>query len=215
MGFYNVLESVKEAGVSKLLWSSSTTVYGPAQHYWEAKVNESSAMNPVTFYGSTKVMDELMARYYRSEHGMNVVGIRLPLIFGPGRWYKGAGAAIVDLFEQANSDQEIVIYGGSEEIDLMYVKDAARVFVQAALTNKSLTEVYNVKSDTTTIKAMVDTVNNIVPESNIRFEPLESITIYPLIDTTRVEEELGFIPEFTIDKACQDYLNEIRRNQSD
>lgn len=215
IGFHNVLESAREVGISRILWSGSTTVYGSAEQYQEERVNELSAMNPVGFYGATKVMDEFMSRYYRIEHGMDIIGIRLPLIYGPGRWYKGAGAAIVNLFEQAFSREEVVIQGVEDVIDWMYVKDVARVFVHASSTPRTLNEVYNVKSHTSTIREMVEIVKRQVPESNIRFQVVESPMVYPLICTRKMEEDLGFTPDYTVDRACKDYLDDIRRNRGD
>ncbi|MDR7238080.1 NAD-dependent epimerase/dehydratase family protein [Neobacillus drentensis] len=212
LGFYNVLEAGKNAGVKRLLWSGSSTVYAPSNCYDEGLVNEQSARNPVTFYGSTKVMDELMTTFYRNQYGMEVCSLRLPLVYGPGRWYKGAGGAFVDMFENCHSRDEVVIKGGTELVDLMYVKDVSGLFYQLAVTKEKLSEIYNVKSHTTSVSEMVDFVKNCLPEYQLTLEITETgATVYPLMDTSKIEKEIGYFPKYTVIEACEDYLDALRR----
>ncbi|EKN63453.1 NAD(P)-dependent oxidoreductase [Schinkia azotoformans] len=214
-GFYNVLESAKEAGVKRVLWSGSSTVYAPANWYSDKLVDEKSARNPETFYGSTKVMDELMTKYYRNQYGLEVVSIRLPLVYGPGRWYKGAGGALVDMFENSHSKEEVLIKGGPELVDLMYVKDVSDLFYQLAITEKKLSEIYNVKSHTTTLEEMVNIVKNYMPNYKLSFNITDSgATVYPLMDTSKIENELNYTPKYSVKEACEDYLDTLRRKQN-
>ncbi|WP_102348923.1 NAD-dependent epimerase/dehydratase family protein [Bacillus sp. Marseille-P3661] len=214
-GFYNVLEAAKQTGVKRVLWSGSSTVYAPAEWYKEELVDEKSARNPETFYGSTKVMDELMTQFYRNQYNMEVVSVRLPLVYGPGRWYKGAGGAFVDMFENCNSSEEVIVKGGPELVDLMYVKDVSGLFYQLAIAKEQLSDIYNVKSHTTTVEEMVNIVRNYLPEYKLTFDCSTSgATVYPLMDTSRVESEIKFTPKYTVKEACEDYLDTLRRTQN-
>lgn len=205
IGFHNVVETARMLKVPKLIWSSSSTVYGPYKLY-SGKVNEMSAVHPVTFYGSTKVMEELISKFYRNQFDMEISGVRLPLVYGPGRWYKGAGAAIVDLFE---GGLNTVIYGGEEQMDLMYVKDVAKLFLEMAITTRPLSDIYNVKSHQTSLQELIETVRSLSPKRQIEWKKTKSPVIYPIMDTTKIEDELGFYPSFSVEKACRDYLNEV------
>lgn len=213
-GFYHVLEAAKLAGVSRMIWSSSSTVYGPADWYDGLKVTEKSAVHPELLYGSTKVMDELLARYYRKQYGMDIVGIRLPLIFGPGKWYKGAGAALVDIFEQSRTGKTVLIQGRNEPIDLMYVKDAARLFVEVAGADGPLSDIYNVKSYTISLKALADLVQRLFPDSSIRFETVDSGIVYPLMDDSLLQTDLAFQTGYSLEEACKDYMKDFARRKS-
>jgi nucleoside-diphosphate-sugar epimerase len=212
LGFYNVLEAGNNAGVKRVLWSGSSTVYAPSELYDEGLVNEHSARNPETFYGSTKVMDELMTAFYRKQFGMEVCSLRLPLVYGPGRWYKGAGGAFVEMFENCHSRDEVVITGGSELVDLMYVKDVSSLFYQLTTTKNKLSEIYNVKSHTTSVSEMVDIVKKCIPEYQLTLEITNTgATVYPLMDTSKIEKEMNYFPKYSVKAACEDYLEALRR----
>ncbi|WP_026699776.1 NAD-dependent epimerase/dehydratase family protein [Salibacterium aidingense] len=206
-GFYNVIEAAQIAQINKVLWSSSTTVYGWKEEYAPVKVDEKMAVNPHTFYGSTKVMDELMTNYYRDMYQMEIAAFRLPLVYGPGRWYKGAGNSLVDLFESAHRKQSLTIKQHEQPMDLMYVKDVGELFYKAAITARPLENIYNVKSHTTTWEELAETVNQWTESSLIRAEKQSSQqNTYPLIDVSRVEKDLRYVPDYDVRKACRDYL---------
>lgn len=212
IGFCNVLEAAKHAGVKRVLWSGSSTVYAPANWYQEGLVDEKSSRNPETFYGSTKVMDELMTTFYRNQYGMEVTSIRLPLVYGPGRWYKGAGGAFVDMFENCNSSDEVIVNGGRELVDLMYVKDVSSLFYQLSTTEEKLSDIYNVKSHTSSVKDMVNIIINYIPDYQLKLEITDNgTTVYPLMDTSRIESEINYIPKYSVKDACEDYLDTLRR----
>lgn len=212
MGFYNVMEAARSTGVFRIIWSGSSTVFGPASWYQEERIKESAAIHPSTFYGCTKVMNELMARFYRDQHQMDITCLRLPIIYGPGKWYKGAAASIVDMFEQCTSDHEVVIKGGDESIDLMYVTDMADVFYHTMMTEHPLSDIYHVKSHTTTLQELVDTIKTIIPGYKLRFQQEASTLVYPLMDTSKIERDLHYSPCYSVLGASRDYLKEVRRN---
>jgi nucleoside-diphosphate-sugar epimerase len=210
-GFYHVVEAAAIAGVSKLLWSSSTTVFGPAESYPDKYLKENAAVSPTTFYGSTKVMNELMTRYYRKERNLDIAGIRLPLVYGPGRWYKGAAGSLVDIFEGATTGNKVVVKAGPELFDLMYIKDVADVFYHLAVTDQPLSETYHVKSHTTSFHEIVEVVRALMPESRLQVETAASPMVYPLVDVSHVEQQMGYTPcHSSVQDACQDYLNELQ-----
>nr|WP_285890442.1 NAD(P)-dependent oxidoreductase [Halalkalibacter oceani] len=209
-GFHHVVVAAKTAGIKRMVWSGSTTVFGFDEDYKVPTVPEDVRLNPATFYGLTKVMNEAMTRYY-CQDGIEICGLRLPLVYGPGRWYKGAGSTLVDIFERAYSPEVIEISGGDELIDLMYVKDVAKAFYEVAVTKAQISEVYNVKSHTTSMKEIVEIVKEIVPESQLHLKKTESSSLYPLVDCTKIEQEIGFVPDYSIEEACRDYLSEVNK----
>src|SRR5690606_35967076 len=68
-GLRNVFEAARQAGVSRVIWTSSTVVYGPASLYGAARVTENDECRPVTFYGLTKLLGEQVAQFHRDRHG--------------------------------------------------------------------------------------------------------------------------------------------------
>src|SRR4051812_35952599 len=82
IGHRNLLEAARHAGIERVVWTSSTVVYGPAELYAMARVDEAAPTAPVTFYGLTKALAEGIAAYHVRRHGQSVVGLRLPLVLG-------------------------------------------------------------------------------------------------------------------------------------
>lgn len=216
LGFFNLLEAAKTCPtVHKVIWSGSSTVFGPAEDYAAETVTETSPVNPRLFYGLTKAINELTGQYYHRQYDLEVIGIRLPLIYGPGRWYKGAGAALVDIFEKSHAPEPVKITGGAEPIDLMYVKDIPALIEQIALTSKRLDAVYHVKSHTTTLKEMCATVKRLIPDYRLEFEEEPSHLVYPLMETAKIKHDLGYEPQYTLEAACTDYLKSLGRIKHD
>lgn len=211
MGFYNVLESARVLGIPRIVWSSSGVVYGFQDQYSDLYVNERDVVLPSTFYGSTKVMNELTARYYRNQYGMEITGLRLPLILGPGKWYRGAAASITSIFEQCSSSGEVTTQAIGERLDLMYVKDVAELFYHVSLTDKPLSDIYNVSGYSASVQEMADHVMQLVPGYRVSVKTQSSDSVYPLMDASRIQRELGYVPGYSGYEVCKDYLKELGR----
>jgi UDP-glucose 4-epimerase len=209
-GFRNVLETARAAGVGRVLWSSSTVVYGPPELYEAERVDEDAACRPRTFYGLTKVMAEQVACFYRDRFGMAVTGLRLPLVIGPGLWYQGAAAEIAKLFAAAVPNGSWLMRGPSASIDLMYVKDVAAAFLAAA-DRGGLGEIYNINGFTASYGDLAAAVAGQVPGYRPALEPVEPPFAFPLIDAARFTREAGFSPRFDLTATVADYLAEQRR----
>ena len=214
-GFYNVLEACRLAGVKRVLWSGSSTVFGGAEEYGEEPVKEEAARNPSLFYGATKAFAEMMSRYFRDVHQMEISCLRLPLLYGPGKWYKGAGAALADIFEGAFRDGETVVLCGPEQLDLMYVKDVAELFYHAAVHDGKLEETYNIVGHTHSIAEMAEYIKQLVPRYPVRLDVRRPAVVYPLMDAAKMRAELGFVPKYTMEAACKDYIQELGGMNSD
>ena len=79
------------------------SAYGPSARYPVQPVNEEAPTFPTGLYGATKVMGESLARHYFRQFGLDVIGLRANLVYGPGR-VRGLGEFKIwsrDLFEDA------------------------------------------------------------------------------------------------------------------
>ena len=72
-GTFNVLDACVRNGVSRLVWSSSASVYGDAV---QEPMTEDHPFNNQNFYGATKICGEAMARAYHHRYGLNYTGMR-------------------------------------------------------------------------------------------------------------------------------------------
>ncbi|MDX6750183.1 NAD(P)-dependent oxidoreductase (plasmid) [Geminicoccaceae bacterium 1502E] len=207
MGLHKLLEQCRQAGVRRVVWASSTVVLGPAARHPRQPVDEQAERRPNTVYGLTKTAAEQVAQYHRDRFGMDVAGVRLPLIFGPGCWYAGVAGQLVSLFRGAVEGTGGSLQGGTAPFDLMYVEDAARAFLEIARHPGALSALYHVNGFTTTWRGILDELGRRRPGLPLSFAEQEGGTDYPLIDTGLVAREVGFEPAFALTAAIDAYLN--------
>jgi UDP-glucose 4-epimerase len=209
-GLRHTLDAALGAGVGRVLWASSTTLYGPAVLYPDQPIDEDAPFRPQLTYGLTKAMAELLSDFYRDRTGLEAVSVRLPLVFGPGLWYRGAAAALVALFEAACGRVPHTLRGPKAMIDLMYAPDAGRAFSVLAGHPGGLAGRYNINGFTTTFPEIAATVAGLAPGFTPIFEETPAPVTYPLITAERIARDTGFRPAFTLKDAAADYLETLK-----
>ena len=194
LGLDKLLDAAREAGVARVVWTSSTTVYGPVSVYRREPVNEDDVPAPTTFYGLTKALAEDVARYHMRRHGVDVVGLRLPLLLGPGLWYRGAASAIVDMFEAVRQGRPARIAFHDSPVDLMHVADAAEAVLSVLRHSGPLEPIYNLEGFCTRLAELVHEIGRLRPGARIEVEPSPASLLFPLIDGSRFRAATGFVP---------------------
>lgn len=129
-GFVHVIEAAARHRLSRVVWSSSTTIYGPAAAYDPEPVTEGAPLRPQTAYGVTKTACEHLGPILASRWNIDVTSLRLPMVYGPGRWYGGSQQALVDLVRDLQTSTPGRVSAWTGDADWIHVADAA-----AALTN--------------------------------------------------------------------------------
>jgi len=122
-GTLNVLEACRVAGVSRVLFTSSMTVFGKS----EEAVDEESPFRPRHPYAASKAAAEILLSNYCQNFGMSAVVSRPALVVGEGCREKHA---IADFLETAQAGKIIEIYGpGSHVRDFIHPEDVAESMV--------------------------------------------------------------------------------------
>jgi UDP-glucose 4-epimerase len=193
VGTYNVVEACRDAGVKRVVYSSSASVYGNAL---TIPMTEEHPFNNRTFYGATKVAGEQFFRAFNDMHKLNYVGLRYMNVYGPRMDYKGTYVSVImKVLDKIDAGQRPVIHGdGSQAYDFVHVEDVARCNI-LALKAKVGDEFFNVgKGTKTTINELVQkllkiTGSNLQPE----YHPQEHIFVtHRLGSTDKAEKLLGF-----------------------
>ncbi|MFA7158703.1 MAG: NAD-dependent epimerase/dehydratase family protein [Kiritimatiellia bacterium] len=140
-GFLNVLESARRTGLARLVYASSSSVYGGNR---KMPFSESDRVdNPISLYAATKKFDELAAHAYSHLYALQTIGLRLFTVYGP--W--GRPDMAVWLFTEAISKgKPIKVFNrGNMRRDFTYVDDVVSG-IRAALFRKNLPrcDVFNI-----------------------------------------------------------------------
>lgn len=135
-GFLNVLIAAKEEGIKRVVYASSSSVYG--DHPVLPKVEENTG-NVLSPYAATKAIDEIYAGVFSHCYGMECIGLRYFNIFGPRQDPNGAYAAVIPKFiSLMRSGKQPVINGdGTFSRDFTYIENAVQANILGLTTENS------------------------------------------------------------------------------
>lgn len=130
-GFLNILQAARSAGISRVVYASSSSVYGDCP---DMPLQESSAGAVLSPYAASKLTNEVYARTYAAAYGMELVGLRYFNVFGPRQDPNGAYAAVIPKWIQAilSGRQVTVNGGGGNTRDFCPVEDVVKANILAA-----------------------------------------------------------------------------------
>lgn len=162
---HRLLEAALEMDVSRLVYASSSSVYGNRQSY---PTRETDLPAPVSPYGVTKLAGEHLCRLYAVERGFSTTSLRYFTVYGPRQ---RPDMAIHRLIEAAIDGSSFPLYGdGSQIRDFTYVGDVVRANLKAATAEVPPGSVFNVAGGgATTLADVISLVEDLVG-ATIRLE---------------------------------------------
>jgi UDP-glucose 4-epimerase len=215
-GTFNVLEACIAAGVQRLVYSSSASVYGDAV---EEPMTEDHPFDNTTFYGATKIAGEAMARALYHRYGVPYVGLRYMNVYGSRQDYRGAYIAVImKMLDAIDRGEPLVIYGdGSQAYDFVYVGDCADANV-CAMRADSVDRFYNVGTGKrTTVKELAEIVLEITASNvGVRYETAGLTFVKNRIgDPARAREEIGFSARVPLPEGLRALVEWRRTHQAE
>jgi UDP-glucose 4-epimerase len=204
VGTYNVVEAAADAGVKKVVYSSSASVYGDAAF---TPMTEEHPFNNRTMYGATKIAGEQFFRAFNEQRGLNYAGLRYMNIYGPRMDYKGTYVSVImKVLDRIAAGEPPIIFGdGTQAYDFVHVTDVARANI-LALQAEASDEFFNVGMGIkTTIKELVDmlleiTGSRLEPE----YRPQEQMFVTHRVGSTdKAQELLGFRASIPLDEGLR------------
>lgn len=144
-GNLNMLKAACDAGVKRVVYASSSAVYGDNPDL--PKV-EHVCGNQLSPYAVSKMVNELYAQVFSRLYGLETIGLRYFNVFGPRQDPDGAYAAVIPHWISALCSGESVHINGTGETsrDFCYIDNVVQANLLAALTNnpEAINQVYNV-----------------------------------------------------------------------
>jgi len=195
-GTLNVFEAAAAAGVRKVVYASSASVYGGADVFPTDERHHPH--NNRTLYGAAKLMGEGIARHFRDMEGLASVGLRYFNVYGPRMDYTGAYTEVfIRWLDCADRGERPQIHGdGSTTMDFIFVEDVARANILAMESDRK-DDVYNIGSGTeTTLLELWRGIQRVTGASTLHPEhhPPRKVSPVPrrLADVRKARDELGF-----------------------
>jgi UDP-glucose 4-epimerase len=205
-GTLNVLLAARDSGVRRVVFSSSTSVYGPSP---ERPTREGSPPDPISPYGVAKLAAErYCVSFSRVYESFETVVLRYFNVFGPRQSPDSQYAAVVPLFIRAIAAGEpVTIHGdGEQSRDFTYVDNAVAATMAAAHAPGASGRVFNVAGGS---PASVNHVAAVIGELlgkpvERRFEPSRTGDIRDSwADLTAAREVLGYDPTISLEEGLR------------
>jgi len=198
-GMLRLLIKAREAGVKRVVFASSSSVYGNRADFPE---KESDRPDPISPYASTKLIGEFYCRLFSNSFGLETVALRYFNVFGPRQSLDNQYAVVIPKFiTSILNDQSPPVHGdGMQERDFTFIENVVAANVRAATTPGISGEVINVACGTAnTVLNIVDTVNGFLKKKvKPVFEPSRAGDVKKtLADITKLKALLGinkFVP---------------------
>jgi UDP-N-acetylglucosamine 4-epimerase len=207
-GFANVLSTARAAGVKRIVYASSSSVYGDDTSY---EKSEDRIGRPLSPYASTKLIDEIEAATFQRVYGLRTVGLRYFNVFGPRQNPNGAYAAVIPRWIETllRGDQCVVFGDGSASRDFCYIENVVQAnLLAASVPDAALVyDVFNVAyGERTRLLELFDAIRTGVSvyrpsaaAAALRFDPPRPGDIpHSLASISRARTVLGYAPAFDL-----------------
>lgn len=206
-GQVTILEAARLWGIEKVVWASSVSVFGDYKSQPVIPVPNDANHYPNTVYAAAKSFNEYLAKHYYDYWGVDTLGLRYTLIYGPGR-VRGTSCFVNSIVVNPVLGKPVVIENGDDIIDWQYVEDAARLAIKCSKVGPTKTRVFNTRCDVRSVKEAGDFVKTLIPKADISYKPGFFGAAWNT-DDSRLQEEIGFKPEYTLEKGLKKMMNYV------
>lgn len=205
LGAFNVIEACVQQKVSRLVMSSSASVYGDAV---VEPMAEDHPHNSKNFYGATKIANEAMARAFHHRYGLDFVGLRYMNVYGPRQDYHGAYIAVImkmlDAIERGEAPT--IIGDGKEAFDFVAVEDCAHANI-CAMKASVVDRFYNVGTGKrTTLRELAEKLCELTgAPKKINFKASDNPTLVKnrIGATENASADLGFTASIDLEEGLR------------
>ena len=210
-GTLNVLIAARDCGVRKVLFASSSSVYGNTP---TLPKHEDMTPNPLSPYAVSKLTGEHYLKVFSDVYGLKTLSLRYFNVFGPRQDPKSEYAAVIPRFITKILRRESpTIYGdGRQTRDFTFVKDVVQANIRAM--NSDAQGVFNVayckRIDLNELASQIMEITGItVP---LVYEPPRTGDVRDsLADIRRAQDAFGYAPEYTVKKGLEETIAWYRK----
>ena len=205
-GTYEIVEAAAEAGVNKVIASSSASVYGLATQFPTPEDQHPYAND--TLYGAAKTFNEGLLRSFRAMKGLNYVALRYFNVYGPRMDIHGVYTEVlIRWMERIEAGQSPLIFGdGAQTMDFVFTEDIARANLLAAESD-AIDEVFNIGSGTeTSLRELADALLRVMgSDLAVEFGPPRAVNgvTRRLADVSLADKRLGWRAEVGLEEGLR------------
>lgn len=200
VGFLNILEGCRHHGLPRLVYASSSSVYGMDPHVPFKETDRTDS--PVSLYAATKKSEEAMSYAYSKLYRLQTVGLRFFTVYGP--WGR-PDMAPYKFMKAIDNDEEIQVFNhGNMLRDFTYIDDIAegvRLVLHSDNDEEIPYRIYNIgNSEPVRLLDFIKTIENVTGHKArmkmLDMQPGDVVRTYA--DTSLLQHDFGYKPSTTI-----------------
>jgi len=209
IGYLNVLDAAKNAGVKRMVYASSAAMYGNPH---VLPLSEDVPMQQLSPYGLEKKVNEDYADLYHRLHGFSALGMRFFNVYGPRQDPKSPYAGVIALFmDRIKDNLPLTMNGDGEHTrDFIYVRDVARTNVEAL--GVDVQGACNVATgEKTSLNDLVNVLSEITGnKAEVTYGPeREGDIVHSLANPAKMNKEIGVVAETDLKAGLTKLLESV------
>lgn len=194
-----LLEACRDSRVKRLVYASSSSVYGVAE---SLPMKESDVPRPVSPYGMSKLAGEQLCYLYWKNYSVPSVSLRYFTVYGPRQ---RPDMAFNKFIRALMAGEEIIVYGGGDQTrDFTFISDIVNANVLAMESTKGGAEIYNIGGGTrTTLSACIKVLERLMgKKARIRcVQTQKGDVVHTYADTSKAARDLGYAPRVSLEEG--------------
>jgi len=211
-GTLNVLKAGLDAGVKRVVYASSSSVYGDVK---ALPRREDMPTFPISPYGVSKLAAEQYCKAFYRVYGLPTVCLRYFNVYGPRQTYGPYSGVITIFINKALKGESPVIYGDGEQTrDFTNVVDVVQASFLAAKNKQAIGEVFNVATGKpTTINLLAKKILKLCGRSDIKPKyapPRPGDVKFSYADISKAQRILGYNPSVELDEGLANLIEWFR-----
>lgn len=205
-GFYTILEICRNLKIEKLVYASSSSVYGNSSKEFFSE--NDNVDNPISLYAATKKSNELMAHSYSNLYNFQTIGLRFFTVYGP--WGRPDMAYFNFLNSLKNNSKIKVFNNGNLLRDFTYIDDIIDGIISTLNYTKNKYDVFNLGNNKP-IKLLdfINIIEKIYGKVFIKdFVEMQDGDVYKTAaDLSHSFAELNYSPKFQIEDGLLRFIS--------
>lgn len=208
----NVLDVMKEQGIKKMAFASSSSVYGNTKE--TPFHEEQDVSNPISPYAFTKKSNELINYTYHKLYGLDIINLRFFTVFGPRQ---RPDLAIHKFTRLILDGEQIPMFGdGTTARDYTYYEDTVSGIIGAInylFENEKVYEIINLgNNQPVVLKDMIATIYDVCGiEPNIKKLPMQAGDVdITFANIDKAKRLLGYKPQYSFRKGVENFVDWFR-----
>ena len=213
-GTLNVLLACRDSGVKRVVYASSSSLYGDSP---TLPKHEGMMPNPLSPYGAQKLFAEIYCKVFTQAYGLETVSLRYFNVFGPRQDSASQYSGVLALFIPAVlQDRQPTIYGdGLQSRDFTYVQNVVEANLLACKAPGAAGQAFNIAcGDRITLNSMLEQINSITGKdiSPIYAEPRAGDIKHSQADISHAKKHLGYEPKVSFREGLERTIEWYRKN---